>query len=73
MPGKKPVKKKRTSTAAKAESAPPAAAPARLPAPERVPKERVGEVVQDFIEFGGARAVMSREESGGTWLVTATA
>jgi hypothetical protein len=44
-----------------------------LPKPRRVSKGQVGDAVQDFIDFGGAKAVETHEESGGTWLVTATA
>ena len=50
-----------------------AASPTDLPDAERVPKDKVGEVVEDFSTFGGAKAVEAHEESNGTWLVTATA
>lgn len=49
-----------------------AKAPAGLPQPELVPKDKVGETVQDFIDFGGAKAVEAREQDAKTWLVTAT-
>jgi hypothetical protein len=49
-----------------------AKASAGLPQPEVVPKDKVGETVQDFIDFGGAKAVEAHEQNPNNWLVTAT-
>ena len=65
-------KKKSKRTKTKAGPAPAAAAPGGLPQPEHVPKERVGEVVQDFIDVGGATTVVTQQEDSDTWLVRAT-
>jgi hypothetical protein len=43
-----------------------------LPAPQIVPKDKVGETVQDFIDFGGATAVKAEQQDAQNWLVTAT-
>lgn len=43
-----------------------------LPAPQTVPKNKVGETVQDFIDFGGAKAVQAEQQDAQNWLVTAT-
>ncbi len=59
--------------ATKPQPKPALAAAADLPEPEHVPKERVGEVVQDFIDFGGVTTVIAQEENATTWLVRATA
>jgi len=48
-----------------------AKAPDGLPQPEIVPRDKVGEKVQDFIDFGGAKAVEAREQDAKNWLVTA--
>ncbi len=69
MPTPKP---KQSSAGTKLAAANSSAFP-NLPAPQRVPKDRVGEVVQDFIDAGLATAVEAHQESGDTWLVTATA
>lgn len=41
-----------------------------LPQPQLVPRDQVGQVVQDFIDFGGVRRVVSIEQPGGLWLVS---
>lgn len=71
-PKKRAAKKAAATTHAPSQ---PAAAThlASLPQPQRVPQSRVGEVVQDFIDFGGARSVSAVALSAGDWLVTAHA
>lgn len=44
---------------------------ATRPAPQLCPKGEVGNVVQDFIDFGGAASVTSTEQPDGQWLVQA--
>ena len=39
------------------------------PVPQLCPKGEVGNVVQDFIDFGGATAVTSAQQPDGQWLV----
>jgi hypothetical protein len=48
------------------------AATANLPAPQIVPKDKVGETVQDFIDFGGAKTVQAEQQDAQNWLVTVT-
>jgi len=42
-----------------------------LPKPVRVPEDEVGEVVQDFIDFGGVTAIEVFQEKPGIWVVRA--
>ena len=52
---------------------PAAPTPSNLPKPQRVPKNDVGETVQDFVSFGSATIVQARQESGAIWVVSALA
>lgn len=66
-------KKKSKSKKATARTADEGDEMADLPQPQRVPKNQVGQVIQDFIDFGNATAVAAQEESEDVWLVSATA
>lgn len=67
------MSKKKSSKSKKTFAEPAATTASGLPKPRRVSKSQVGEAVQDFIDFGGAKAVEAHAEEDRMWLVTATA